>query len=496
MRRKTFSIILALVMVLALMPQATLPSLAASGDVITFPDPNFEAAVREVIGKPTGDIVKGDVEGVTELDVSDKGIADLTGIEYFVTLEILICDNNNLITLDMNKNTALTELECRSNNLTALDVGKCTALSKLICYSNNLTALDVSKNAELSLLWCPGNDLTTLDVSKNTALTDIDCSGQGLPYGNGLSSLNVSKNIALETLQCTVNNLTELDVSKNTALTALALNGNKLTTLDVSNNTMLENLDCTYNDLIALDVSGNTELKWLNCQGNELTTLDVSNCVALTWLHCFGNNMPSKSAIIGLHESTEIRFYPQKVATTAPVIDSASEWAYEHIDNAKDKGFLTAEIQADYQAPVTRGEFVRLAMSWLNYYYDMTDNGLLAERGLERGSFSDTTDPVILAAAALGITAGVGDGRFGVDDQFNREQAAVMLTRVFNILGENTDNAPAFGFSDIDAANVWARDAINYVGSSGIMAGVGGNRFDPMAAFSREQSIIVFNKMG
>lgn len=451
MRRKAFSVVLALAMLFTIMPQAALPSLAAPGDVITFPDANFEAAVRVAIGKPTGAITKGDVAGVTELDVRDRKIADLAGIEHFTDLKWLDCTDNQLTALDVSKNTALTSLDCGYNQL---------------------TMLDVSKNTVLTVLGCGGNQLTTLDVSKNTALTWLGC------FGNQLTALDVSKNTALKALYCEINKLTVLDVSKNTAL---------------------ESLFCGWNQLTILDIGKNTALISLHCSNNQLTTLDTGKNTALKFFWCYNNYFPSKAAIISLDESKleVFEFDPQnKGLPPAPNLNTASSWAADHIGEAYNKAFLPAELQSNYQASITRGEFVQLAMSWLRYHTGKTDDDLLAERGLTRGAFSDTADPVILAAAALGITAGVGNGNFGVDGQFNREQAAVMLASVCGILGEYTENAPEYGFADIDAASSWARDAVNYVGGADIMAGVGGDRFDPKGTFSREQSIIVLNKMG
>ena len=89
----------------------------------------------------------------------------------------LDCDGNQLTTLDVSKNTALTKLLCNTNQLTALDVSKNTALTSLGCAYNHLTALDVSQNTSLTTLYCSKNQLTALDVSKNTALTTLACSG-------------------------------------------------------------------------------------------------------------------------------------------------------------------------------------------------------------------------------------------------------------------------------------------------------------------------------
>ena len=58
-------------------------SLSAYGPApITFADPNLEATIREAIDKPDGAILTLDVEGLTSLIASERGIADLTGLEH------------------------------------------------------------------------------------------------------------------------------------------------------------------------------------------------------------------------------------------------------------------------------------------------------------------------------------------------------------------------------------------------------------------------------
>ena len=159
------------------------------------------------------------------------------------------------------------------NQLTTLDVSKNTALTTLDCSKNQLTALDVSQNTALKWLSCSYNQLTTLDVSKNTALTRLDC------RKNPLRALDVSKNTKLKYLFCSKNKLTALDVSKNTELTGLSCSDNQLTTLDVSQNTALTTLYCSKNQLTALDVSKNTELGTLNCRGNQIKGEEMTRLV-------------------------------------------------------------------------------------------------------------------------------------------------------------------------------------------------------------------------
>ena len=255
-----------------------------------FPDANFRAALAGDLGINEGDEISQEkINATTVIDVANKSISDLKGIENFTALEYLFCYNNQLTTLDVSKNTALTTLWCYSNQLTALDVSKNTALTYLDCYNNQLTTLDVS-NTALTTLYCSNNQLTALDISKNTTLTQLSCSS------NQLTALDVSNNTALTELNCGHNQLTTLDVRKNTALTQLSCGSNQLTALDVSNNTALTELNCGFfNQLTILDVSKNTALTYLDCCFNRLTILDVSKNTALTQLMCFSNKIKGEA---------------------------------------------------------------------------------------------------------------------------------------------------------------------------------------------------------
>ena len=56
------------------------------------------------------------------LYIAGQNITDLTGIEDFTDLEILNCENNQLISLDVSNNINLNFLVCRNNNLHTLDL--------------------------------------------------------------------------------------------------------------------------------------------------------------------------------------------------------------------------------------------------------------------------------------------------------------------------------------------------------------------------------------
>ena len=59
---------------------------------------------------------------VKKINVNNKGITTLEGIEHFPKLEKLYCSKNNLTSLDVSKNAVLMYLNCKNNQLTGLNV--------------------------------------------------------------------------------------------------------------------------------------------------------------------------------------------------------------------------------------------------------------------------------------------------------------------------------------------------------------------------------------
>ncbi len=196
------------------------------------PDDNFEQTLID-FGYDSGAldnyVPTANINTITVLNINNKNIADLTGIEDFTALIHLGCYTNQLTSLDVTQNTSLTLLNASGNQLTTLDVSQNTALSTLNVGVNQLTSIDTSQNAGLLYLLLGNNQLTSLDVSLNTALVSLDCSA------NQLSSIDVSANTVLTNLSCPSNQIISLDVSQNTALSFLGCSSNQLTSLDVKN---------------------------------------------------------------------------------------------------------------------------------------------------------------------------------------------------------------------------------------------------------------------
>ena len=65
-------------------------------EVVHFPDPNLEQAVRDKIYKPTGYICASDLIGLTHLDADSQNISNLGGLEHCTDLEVLSLELNQI----------------------------------------------------------------------------------------------------------------------------------------------------------------------------------------------------------------------------------------------------------------------------------------------------------------------------------------------------------------------------------------------------------------
>ena len=226
--------------------------------VVNIPDEAFRNYCLDIADLNDDGVLTSD-ETVTISDMRPRelGIKSLEGIRYFTSLGLLMCNKNELTTLDLKHNHELYEINCADNKLTNLVIDHTTQLQSLNCANNYLTSLDVSKYPELNSLVCFNNQLESINLTQNPELFLLSC------YNNKLSSLDISQNATLALLACSENQLTALDVSQNTILTYLICSANNLgPAIDVSQNPNLRFLMCENNPLL--------EEVWLKT-GQDLT---------------------------------------------------------------------------------------------------------------------------------------------------------------------------------------------------------------------------------
>jgi len=88
------------------------------------PDDAFEQALVDLSLDALLDdsVYTSAIDTIKILYLSNQGITDLTGIENFVLLNELYCNDNQITYLDLSDNSNLFEFNCSNNFLTSLDV--------------------------------------------------------------------------------------------------------------------------------------------------------------------------------------------------------------------------------------------------------------------------------------------------------------------------------------------------------------------------------------
>jgi hypothetical protein len=142
---------------------------------VTIPDTAFlDALIEEGVDTNEDSLISyAEAEAILSLNVSERGIHDMTGIEAFVNLGILDCGSNELTSLNVS-NAALTELSCFGNQLSSLDVSGCTALVRLVL--NEMSSLTVV------CVWTTPFPPTGVfpDITGSPNVEFNDCSGTGI----------------------------------------------------------------------------------------------------------------------------------------------------------------------------------------------------------------------------------------------------------------------------------------------------------------------------
>ena len=192
---KISGIAFAFVIVVGLAGLATLSSPVLADDLeVTFSDAQLDVAIREAIGKPTGDIYQSDLEGLTSLNASAKSISDLTGLEYCVNLTALDLSYNSISDISpLSSLTNLTTLDLYRNEISDISpLNSLTNLTKFYLRHNSIS--DISSLSSLT-------NLTKLDLDDNL-ISDISplADNIGLDEGDKVSLQYNCLDITLDSL--------------------------------------------------------------------------------------------------------------------------------------------------------------------------------------------------------------------------------------------------------------------------------------------------------
>ena len=212
-------------------------------------------------------ITAGDMRSLTRLDAPNKGIRDLTGLEFATNLEVL-----NLGYEFVNGNYV--------NSNTISDISPIAGLT-------NLTGLQLS-----------GNSISDIDpLASLTNLTYLDLSLE--LSGNSIADISPLRGLtSLTQLYLSFSGISDISALRDlTSLTYLNLNENNLTNTDIS------------------DLSGLTNLTGLNLGGNDISDISaLQSLTSLTRLRLYGNDISDISALQSLTSLTLLNLWNNNIS--------------------------------------------------------------------------------------------------------------------------------------------------------------------------------------
>ncbi len=179
---------------------------------------------------------------------------------------------------------------------------------------------------------------------------------------------------------------------------------------------------------------------------------------------------------------------PQQPENTVFNDLSAAAWAEEAILYLADQNIVAGKAEGAFlpNDPVTRAEFTKMIVTAVGAQPVSGDTG-----------FADVTSedwfaPYVNTARQAGLVMGDEENRFNPNAQITRQDMAVILYRAYQI----QETGQSLDFVDQAEISDYAKDAVSYFYSAGIISGVGDGRFAPRENATRAQAaVMLYNVM-
>lgn len=168
--------------------------------------------------------------------------------------------------------------------------------------------------------------------------------------------------------------------------------------------------------------------------------------------------------------------------------DIGGHWAEKAVEKWAAAGIIKGYGDGAFRpdAPVTRAEFVVLVGKIFGYK-DKSPTGF---RDVPAAAwFSDAVSKAVYAGAA----GGYGDGTFKPAGYINRQEAAVLLYRAFQL--EPADKSAQGQFKDYGQVGDWSRAAVDTMAAKGYIKGKQGELFAPKAYITRAEAVKIIDNM-
>ena len=316
------------------------------GGFVHIPDSNLRAAIAEELGKsPNAPITVKEMEGLGRLVARNRGIRDLTGIQFATNLsKIDLRDNEisdlsplagliNLRELRLDHNFQPSDLSPLAGliNLEVLDftfnVSDLSPLAGLInleyLHFTDTNVSDLSPLAGLINLESLGFSRTPSisDISPLAGLVNLKFIGS---WGNAISDLSPLAGLTkLEVINFCGGNISDLTpLAGLTGLKELYLARQEISDISLlANLTGLTRLDLHNNDISDISpLAKLTQLKWLELRATNISDISpLARLSQLEWLDLHQNNISSVSPLVNLTQLKWLNIAHNNIADLSPL---------------------------------------------------------------------------------------------------------------------------------------------------------------------------------
>lgn len=197
-----------------------------------------------------------------------------------------------------------------------------------------------------------------------------------------------------------------------------------------------------------------------------------------------GNNSGGNQIIIPIPEVTPS---PEEPVNGAPFNDLDNyDWAKTSIETLYEKNILSGKEAGKFspESQLTREEFIKIICCAFNigkstgtgYFDDVENNAWYAG--------------YVNAAYEQGITGGVGEREFGVGTPITREDMLVIMARSVKKMGFSAEASKDVTFTDAADISGYALEAVQEMGSTGVIKGYPDGRFMPKNNITRAEAAV------
>ena len=282
-------------------PTVITPPITIPGTVVHIPDPNLRAAIAEALGKsPNAPITVEEMAKLTRLDVPNRGIQDLTGLQFATNLRLLNLNDNQVS--DLSPIAGLINLrELRLHDNAVSDISPVRSLT-------NLTRLEFDESTVSDISVVRGlTNLTYLEFD-HTLVSDIS-------VVRGLTNLN-----HLEFHDTLVSDLSPVAGLINLELLTFSHEGlSDLSPLaGLINLRWVRSWNNSISDLSPL--AGLTKLKTIDFCGGDISDLTpLAGLTGLTELYFVNNEISDISPLAGLTGLTHMNLAENNILDVSPL---------------------------------------------------------------------------------------------------------------------------------------------------------------------------------